>query len=68
MLYKCIFIYIHLKRSLIAVAILGGLLIVAYSFASDAAVTDGIGKILPELNSCCFYFTIFRSRTVEPSN
>lgn len=37
-----------LKRSLIAVAILGGLLIVAYSFASDGAVTDGIGKILPD--------------------
>lgn len=38
----------NLKTSLIGVAVMAVLFVVAYSFASDAAVTDGIGKILPE--------------------
>ena len=37
-----------LKRSLMAVTILGVLLIISYALASDGAVTDGIGKVLPE--------------------
>jgi len=37
-----------LKRSLIAVGVLGVFLIAAYATASDAAVTDTVGKILPE--------------------
>jgi len=37
-----------LKRSLMAVGILLVLLAGAYSFASDAAVTDGVGKILED--------------------
>jgi len=37
-----------LKRSLVAVGILAVILVVAYSFASDGAVTDGVGKILED--------------------
>lgn len=37
-----------LKRTLIGVGVLAVLLIVAYSFASGEAVTDQMGKILPD--------------------
>lgn len=37
-----------LKRSLIGVAAMAVLLIVAYSMASDAAVTDSVGRILED--------------------
>ena len=37
-----------LKRSLMAVGIIVVLIVISYSLASDAAVTDGIGKILPD--------------------
>ena len=37
-----------LKRSLIGVAVMAVLLIVAYSFASDAAVTDTVGRVLED--------------------
>ena len=37
-----------LKRTLIGVGVLAVLLIVAYSFASGDAVTDQMGKILPD--------------------
>ena len=37
-----------LKRSLIGVAIMAVFLIVAYSTASDAAVTDSVGRILED--------------------
>ena len=37
-----------LKRSLIGVAVMAVLLIVAYSTASDAAVTDTVGRILED--------------------
>lgn len=37
-----------LKRSLISVAIMGVVLAISYSFASDAAVTDTVGKVLED--------------------
>lgn len=37
-----------LKRTLIGIAALAVLLVVAYSLASDAAVTDGMGKIIKD--------------------
>lgn len=37
-----------LKRSLIGVGILAVLLFIAYSVSSDAAVTDTVGRILPD--------------------
>lgn len=37
-----------LKRSLLGVGILAVLLVISYSFASDAAVTDSVGKILKD--------------------
>ncbi len=37
-----------LKRTLIGVAFLAVLLVVAYSMASDGAVTDGLGKIIKD--------------------
>lgn len=37
-----------LKRALIGVGILAVLLVLAYSFASDAAVTDTVGKVLAD--------------------
>jgi hypothetical protein len=35
-----------LKRSLMAVAILAVILVISYSIASDAAVTDSVGRVL----------------------
>lgn len=35
-----------LKRSLLAVAILAVILLISYSIASDAAVTDSVGRVL----------------------
>lgn len=35
-----------LKRALLGVVLMGVLLVVAYMFASDGAVTDGIGNVL----------------------
>lgn len=37
-----------LKRSIVGLAIMGVLLAVAYAFASDAAVTDGLGSVLED--------------------
>src|SRR5210317_1142962 len=37
-----------LKRSLIGVGVMAVLLFVAYSFASDAAVTDTVGRVLDD--------------------
>ena len=37
-----------LKRSLLGVGVMVVILVIAYSFADDGAVTDGVGKILPD--------------------
>ncbi|HSQ47842.1 MAG TPA: hypothetical protein VLM44_13105 [Lutibacter sp.] len=37
-----------LKRTLLGVAAMAILLVIAYVFASDAAVTDAMGKVLPD--------------------
>jgi len=37
-----------LKRSLIGVGVMAVILVIAYSVAGDGAVTDGVGKILPD--------------------
>ncbi len=37
-----------LKKTLMSLAVLGVLLIISYFMASDAAVTDGVGKVLKD--------------------